>query len=171
MSLVGLALLEEQQIGADGGVGPEHGVGQTDDSVEVALRHQVLLEAGLDALAEQGAVGQDHGGAAARFQQTDDEGEEQVRRLPRAEVLREVGLDAVLLLAAEGRIGEHDVHPVLPLPADVGPRQGVVVAHEAGVLDAVQQHVGGRRACGEAAFSPRRAGPPAWLCSSSDRFT
>ena len=26
--------------------------------------------------------------------------------------------------------------------ADIGPRQGVVVAHEAGVFDAVQQHVG-----------------------------
>ena len=55
---------------------------------------------------------------------------------------REVGLDAVLLFAAEGRVGEDDVHPVALAVADVGPGQGVVVAHEAGVLDAVQQHVG-----------------------------
>ena len=75
-----------------------------------------------------------------------------VRRLPRAEVLREVGLDAVLLLAAEGRIGEHDVHPVLLSPVGVGPRQGVVVAHEAGVLDAVQQHVGDAEHVGELLF-------------------
>ena len=57
-------------------------------------------------------------------------------------MLREVALNAVLLLAAKGRVGQHDVHPVLPLPADIRPGQGVVVAHEAGVLNAVQQHVG-----------------------------
>ena len=44
--------------------------------------------------------------------------------------------------AAEGRIGEDDVHAVGLAVADVGPGQGVVVADEAGVLDAVQQHVG-----------------------------
>ena len=137
-----LALFEEQQVGADGGVGTEHGVGQADDGVEVAFLHQMFLEPRLDAFAEQGAVGQHHGGASARLQQADDQGEEQVRRLPGAEVLREVALDAVLLLAAEGRVGEHDVHAVLALPADIGPRQGVVVAHEARVFDAVQQHVG-----------------------------
>ena len=43
---------------------------------------------------------------------------------------------------AEGRIGEDDVHAVGLAVADVGPRQRVVVAHEAGVFDAVQQHVG-----------------------------
>ena len=59
-----LALLEEQQVGADGGVGLEDAVGQADDGVEVALLQQVLLEPGLDAFAEERAVGQDHGGAA-----------------------------------------------------------------------------------------------------------
>ena len=76
------------------------------------------------------------------FKQADDEREEQVRRLARAEVLREVRLDAVLLPPAEGRIGQDDVHAVGLRVADVGPRQRVVVAHEARVLDAVQQHVG-----------------------------
>ena len=41
------------------------------------------------------------------------------------EVLRKVALDAVFFLAAEGRVGEHNVHPVLAPPADIGPRQGV----------------------------------------------
>ena len=80
--------------------------------MEVALLHQVLLEPRLHALAEQRAVGQHHGGAPARLQQADDQREEQVGRLAGAEVLREVGLDAVLLAPAEGRIGEDDVHAV-----------------------------------------------------------
>ena len=56
-----LTLLEEQQIGPDGGVGTEHGIGQAHDGVEVTFLHQVFLETGLDALAEQRAVRQDHG--------------------------------------------------------------------------------------------------------------
>ena len=51
-------------------------------------------------------------------------------------------LDAVLLAPAERRIGQHDVHAVALRIADVRARQRVVVAHEARVLDAVQQHVG-----------------------------
>ena len=80
--------------------------------MQVALLQQVFLEPGLDALAEQRAVGQHHGGAAAGFQQADDQGEEQVGGFAGAEVLREVGLDAVFFLAAEGRVGEDDVDPV-----------------------------------------------------------
>ena len=57
-------------------------------------------------------------------------------------MLREVALDAVLLPPAEGRVGEDDVDAVGLGVADVGPGQGVVVADEAGILDAVQQHVG-----------------------------
>ena len=107
-----LALLEEQQVGADGGVGLEDAVGQADDGVEVALLHQMLLEPRLHAFAEQRAVRQHHGGAPARLQEADDEGEEQVGRLAGLEVLREVALDAVFFAPAEGRIGEHDVHAV-----------------------------------------------------------
>ena len=97
------ALLEEQQVGADGGVGFEDAVGQADDGVEVALLQQVFLEPRLDAFAEEGAVGQDHGGAAAGFEQAHDEGEEEVGRLAGLEVFGEVGLDAVFLAPAEGR--------------------------------------------------------------------
>ena len=53
-----LALLKEQQVGADAGVGFEHAVGQAHDGVQVALFQQVFLEAGFDAFAEQRAVGQ-----------------------------------------------------------------------------------------------------------------
>ena len=79
------------------GVGLEDAVGQADDGVEVALLQQVLLEPRLHAFAEQRAVGQHHGGAAAGLEQADDEGEEEVGRLAGLEVLGEVALDAVLL--------------------------------------------------------------------------
>jgi hypothetical protein len=62
-------------------------VGQAHDGVQVALVQQVLLEPGLDALAEEGAVGQDDGGAAAGLEQADDQGEEEVGGLAGAEVL------------------------------------------------------------------------------------
>ena len=137
-----LAFLEEQQVGADGGVGFEDGVGQADDGVEVALFQQVFFEAGLDAFAEQGAVGQDDRGAPARFQQSDDEGQEQVCGFLGAEVLGEVAFDAVFFFAAEGGVGQHNIDSVFLFPADVGAGQGVVVTHEAGVLNAVQEHVG-----------------------------
>ena len=82
-----LALLEEQQVGADAGVGLEHAVGQPDDGVQVALLQQVLLEPRLDAFAEQRAVGQHDGGAAARLEQADDQRQEQVGGLAGLEVL------------------------------------------------------------------------------------
>ena len=44
--------------------------------------------------------------------------------------------------AAEGGIGEDDVHPVGLRVADIGPGQRVVVADEGRVVDAVKQHVG-----------------------------
>ena len=149
------AFFEEQQIGADGGVGAEDGVGQAHDGVQVALFHQVFFQPGLDAFAEQAAVGQDHGGAAVGFEQANDQGQEQVGGFARSEMLREVGLDAVLFLAAERRIGQHDVDPVLLFPRDVGPGQGVVVAQERGFLDAVEQHVGHRQHVRELLFLHR----------------
>ena len=137
-----LALLEEQQIGADAGVRFEHAVGQAHDGVQVALFQQVFLEPGFHAFAKQRAVGQDDGGAAAGFQQADKQRQKQVGGFLGAEVGRKVGFDAVFFLSAKRRIGEDDVHPVGLAVADIRPRQGVVVAHEAGVFNAVQQHVG-----------------------------
>ena len=58
--------VEEQQVRGDGGVGREDAVGQAHDGVEVELLEQLLLDAGADAVAEERAVGHDHGGAAGR---------------------------------------------------------------------------------------------------------
>jgi hypothetical protein len=107
-----LAFGEEEEVGADGGVGFEDAVGQADDGVEVAFLHQVFLEPGLHAFAKEGAVRQDHRRPAAGFEQADDEGEEQVGGFAGLEMLGEVGFDAILLAAAEGRVGEDDVHTI-----------------------------------------------------------
>ena len=90
-------LLEEQQIGADGGIRPEHGIGQAHDGVQIALFHQVFLESCLDALAKQRAVGQHHGGAPTRLQQADNKSQEQVCGLLGPKLFRKVGLNTVLL--------------------------------------------------------------------------
>ena len=107
-----LAFLEEQQVGADAGVGFEHAVGQAHDGVQVALFQQMFLEAGLDAFAEQRAVGQHDGGAATGFEQADEQRQKQVGGFLGAEVGGEVGFDAVFFTPAKGRVGEDDVHPV-----------------------------------------------------------
>ena len=69
-----------------------------------------------------------------------DELQEEQRRLGGLLVLGEVALDALLLLAAEGRVGEDHVHPVLL--ADLGEleAQGVAGVDLRGV-QAVQQQV------------------------------
>ena len=75
------------------------------------------------------------------FEQAHDQRQEQVGRFLGAEG-REIVLDAVFLPAAEGRIGDDDIDALVLAPRNQRPGQRVVVAHEARVLDAVQQHVG-----------------------------
>ena len=58
--------VEEEQVRRDAGVGREDAVGQADDGVQVELLEQFLLDAGADAVAEERAVGHDHGGARGR---------------------------------------------------------------------------------------------------------
>ena len=74
------------------------------------------------AVAEQRAVGHDHRGparaSASLPQLPHDELQEQQRRLGGLLVVREVVLDALLLLAAERRVGQDHVHAVLV--ADLG---------------------------------------------------
>ena len=103
---------------------------------------QLFLDAGLDAFAEERAVGQHQAGAAAGLEQLHEQHEEQVGGLAGAELGGEVGLDAVLLHAAEGRVGDDDVHAVLGRPVAQRAGQRVVVADVGGHVDAVQQHVG-----------------------------
>ena len=135
------SLLEKQQVRSDGGIGPEYRVRQAHDGVKVAFLHQMLLEPCLDALAEERTVGKDHGGPAARFEKPDDQGEEQVRGLACLEMLRKIGFDAVFFPSPKGRIGQHDIHALVPAPGYVGTRQRVVMTKEGRVLDTVQQHV------------------------------
>ena len=95
------------------------------------------------------------------FRSPDDQGEEQVRRLSRPEMLREIRLDPVLFFSAEGRIGQHDIHALVPAPGDVGTRQRIVMTKEGRVLDAVQQQVGDGKHVGEVASFPPRGAKPA----------
>ena len=136
--LGGRALLKEQQVGADAGIGLEDAVGQPDDGVQVALFHQMFFQPRLDAFAKERSIGQDHGGAAIGFEHADDERQKEIGGFAGLEVLGEVALDAVFLTPAKGRIGENDLHAVRLRVADVGPGQRIVVADKAGVLDAVQ---------------------------------
>ena len=138
----GRALGEEEEVGADAGVGIEDAVGQADDGVEVALGEEGFLDAGLDAFAEERAVGQHESGAAAGLEDLHEEHEEEVGGLAGAELGGVVGLDAVLLHAAEGRVGDDDVHALLRAPVAQGAGEGVVVADVGGDVDAVQEEIG-----------------------------
>ena len=115
--------------------------------MQVELLQQLLLDAGADAIAEQRAVGHDDGGAGGspwrvggRLQLPHDELEEQQRGLGGLLVLGEIALDALLLLAAEGRVGEDDIDALLL--ADLGELEAQGVA---GVdlrrVEAMQQQV------------------------------
>ena len=138
----GRALGEEEEVGADAGVGIEDAVGQADDGVEVALGEEGFLDPGLGAFAEEGAVGQHESGAAAGLEDLHEEHEEEVGGLAGAELGGVVGLDAVLLHAAEGRVGDDDVHALLRAPVAQGAGEGVVVADGGGDVDAVQEEIG-----------------------------
>lgn len=72
--------------------------------MEIALLHQVFLEPGLHTFAEESAVREHHRRATAWLQETHDERQEEISRLLGAELLRKVGLDAVLFTAAEWRV-------------------------------------------------------------------
>src|SRR3546814_2331099 len=73
---------------ADGGIGLEHGIGQANDGVQVALLEQMLLEPGLHAFAEQGSVREHHRRNTTRAKQADEQREEQVSRLTGAQIDR-----------------------------------------------------------------------------------
>src|SRR5437899_698208 len=101
----------------------------------------MLLQPRLDTLAEQRAVRQHHGGPPTRLQQADDESKKKIRRLARSKLGWEVVLDTWLLLPAERRIREDDVHPVRGPIISVRPGESVVVSNETGGLDPVQKHI------------------------------
>lgn len=78
----GLALLEEEEVRLDAGIGRENAVREPDDGVEVALRQEYLLDPGLDAFAKEGAVREDDGCPASVFEEMHDQDEEEIGSLP-----------------------------------------------------------------------------------------
>jgi len=102
----------------------------------------MFFEPRLDAFAEERTIGQDHGGTSIGLEDADDECQKEIGSFTGLEVLRKVAFDAVLLTPAKGWISEDDLNTIRLRVADIGPGQRVVVAHEAGVLYAMQQHVG-----------------------------
>ena len=66
--------------------------------------------------------------------------------------LGEIALDAVSFTSAEGGIGEHAIDAVGFAVAGVGAGEGVVVVDEAGVFDAVEEHVGSAEHVGQLLF-------------------
>ncbi len=138
----GRAFGEEEEVGADAGVGIEDAVGQADDGVQIALGEQGFLDAGFDAFAEERAIRQHESGAAAGLEDLHEEHEEEVGGLAGAELGGVVGLDAVLLHATERRVGDDAVHALLRAPVAQGTGEGVVVADVGGDVDAVQEEIG-----------------------------
>lgn len=136
------ALGEEEQVRADAGVRIEDAVGQADDGVQVALVEQGLLDSRLNAFAEERAVGEDQPSAAAGLEDLHQEHEEQIGRLARAELGGEVGLDAVLLHAAEGGIRDDHIHALLRRPVAQRAGQRVVMVDVGRYVNAVQQQIG-----------------------------
>ena len=57
--------VEEDEIGWNARVGREDAVGQADNGVEIKVLQQFFLDAGADAVAEEGPVGHDHTRSAA----------------------------------------------------------------------------------------------------------
>jgi len=113
--------------------------------VEVELLQQFLLDPGADAIAEEQAVGHDDGRAAGIAtgrapELAHDELEEEQRGLGGLLVGGEVVEDTALLLAAEGRVCEDDIHAVVV--ADLGDLHGEGVAVlDVGVFEPVQEEV------------------------------
>src|SRR5690606_30281046 len=92
-----LALCEEEQVRLDAGVGAEDPLRQPDDRVKVGFLHQLLFDARLHSLPEEGSVRKDDACAPPGLQQGEEQHEEEVSRLPSLKSRREVLFDAILL--------------------------------------------------------------------------
>ena len=100
---------EQQDGGADPGIGFEHAAGHGDHGFEFATFHQHLAQVLERAAgAEQHALRHDHAGGAAYFQQAVDVLDKQQFGLGGAQL--QVFVDVALVDAAgKGRVGHHDV--------------------------------------------------------------
>ncbi len=106
--------------------------------MQVELAHQLGLDLAADAGVEEYGVGHDNATASVRtaFNASHHRLQEQPGRLSGPKLDGEVLLDRLLLLAAEGRVGEHHVDAIA---ADLG--QGEVervLFNETRPVDAVQ---------------------------------
>jgi hypothetical protein len=110
--------------------------------MKIALGEEGLLDAGLYAFAEEGAVGQHESGAATGLEDLHEQDEEEVGGLAGAELGGVIRFDAVLLHAAEGRVGDDDVHALPWTPVPQGSGEGVVVTDVGRDVDAVEHEVG-----------------------------
>ena len=119
--------------------------------MEVASLQEFFFDAGLDAFAKEGAIGQDHGTASVLFQQTDDEGEEEIGRFFGSELEREIGFGTVFFDASKWRIGKDDVHLVVGTPVGVRFAQEIVAAH-GGHVKSVEHEIGGAEQMGQGFF-------------------
>ncbi len=137
-SRVGLG--EQQDGGRDAGIGLESPGRQGDDPVELLVLNnhpaQLLVRF---AGTKQHAVGHDDGGATARFEQTQEQGEKQQLGLLGLDQGQQVfGGVLVVQATGEGGIGEDEA--VLFFVARVVLRERILLA-DVRVLDAVQRHV------------------------------
>lgn len=147
--LGGLGVVEEKDIGGDGGVRCEHASGKAHDGVEVELRDQLLLEGDLGAIrSEEEAVRQDDGGAAIPLEAAEDDGHKEVCGLAAGQICGEVLLDGILFRAAVWRIHENDVKGVsLGVVEQIAGER--VVVHHVGGVQAMKQEVGDAEGVGE----------------------
>ena len=147
----GCAFFKKQDIGLDAGVGVEHAIGEAHDGMKVAPLHEFFFDAGLYAFAKEGAIGQDHGTASLLFQQTDDEGEEEIGRFFGSELAWKIGFGTVFFDASKGRIGKDHVHLVVGAPVGVRFAQEIVAAHGRHVKS-VEHEIGGAEQVGQGFF-------------------
>ena len=142
----GGAFLEEQHHRFYAGA-LEGAAGAIEDGVEVAALQQQLAQAHRCVVGvRQEGVLDDDGGPSAGLEHLDEVLQEQEGGFAGAD--GEVLLHLGAFLAAEGRVGEDHVHPVLVLDVGEVLGQGVGV-HDVGRFDAVQDHVHDRNHVGE----------------------
>jgi hypothetical protein len=98
--------------------------------MQVKIFEQVFLDAGADAVTEEDAVGRHHGGPAGfglAPEFAHDELEEEEGRFGGLHIIGKIAQDAPIFFAAEGGIGEDDIHPVLVADFFEGDGDGVAV--------------------------------------------
>src|SRR5688572_8231315 len=98
------AFLKEEQIRANACVWPKHTIGQANDRMEVALAHEVFLEASFHSLTKQRAIRQHHRGTPTWLEYMNDQQEKQIGCFSSSVRRRKVLLDAVLLHATKRRV-------------------------------------------------------------------